>query len=109
MLRAIAICNTIVPGKQQFGGVERTVYDGDSPDEIALLECIRQNGVLLKERTRTGVVLEMEAKLVDPSNAGSTNGGGVVHEQWTVLNTLEFNSDRKRMSVIVKSGTAKVR
>ncbi|KAI9179253.1 hypothetical protein H9P43_005916 [Blastocladiella emersonii ATCC 22665] len=60
-------------------------YESQSPDEIALLLGIRKHAYLKQRKKASVVVVE--------------NG---VEQEIRILDMLEFNSDRKRMSVIVR-------
>lgn len=63
------------------------VYQASSPDEKALVEAAAQFGFFFKKREYEDMDLEIFGQPF----------------KFQVLNTLEFSSDRKRMSVIVKS------
>lgn len=82
------ICHSLIIEEHtdENGKVQR-VYQGPSPDEIALVEAARKLGFELLERTMTGVVLSMQGLEV----------------RFEILNVLEFTSDRKRMSVIAQA------
>lgn len=68
-------------------------YQGQSPDEVALVTSARKYGVALLERTLDTMVID---------NFG-------VEERYVALAELEFNSDRKRMSMIFRCPDGKVR
>lgn len=79
----MALCNTVIPVKGKNGNV---MYKAQSQDEEALVRAAaRSNMVLLN---RSGNILDV-----------NVNGSLV---QYEVLDTLEFTSDRKKMSVVVK-------
>src|SRR5436305_86382 len=61
-------------------------FKAQSPDEAALVATARDMGYALIERTQRGVVLLIQG----------------VKKEFEVLNILEFNSSRKRMSAIVR-------
>ena len=61
-------------------------YQGLSPDEVALVDAARHMGYVFKRTTNTGKVI-------------SVNGEDIEVE---VLEYFEFDSDRKRSSIIVK-------
>ena len=67
-------------------------YEASSPDELALLEASAAFGVLFVHRERTKVRLQL------PSDNGQH-----VSETYDWLAELEFSSDRKRMSVVLRS------
>lgn len=70
-------------------------YDSESPDELALVEAAREYGVRLLRRRFDEVTIHLAA------------GGQLV--KYKVLHTLPFDSDRKRMSVVVQECTGKKR
>ncbi len=89
-LTALALCHTIVPEKDDAGELE---YQASSPDEMALVCAARQTGFFFHARQ------------------GRTMGVriGDKEEAWELFNVLEFDSDRKRMSVIVRhQGTGRL-
>jgi len=63
-------------------------YNAQSPDEAALVSAARNFGYVFKARTPFTTT-------VDVLNIGK-------EEEYEVLNILDFNNERKRMSVIVK-------
>lgn len=73
-------------------------YFGMSPDEVALVEAARDVGVVFAQRSRRGGRSSSTASQVSVSYPD----GSV--KEWTVMHELEFTSDRKRMSVIMRFG-----
>ncbi|KAG0346180.1 hypothetical protein BG004_002265 [Podila humilis] len=82
--RNIAVCHAVLPCEDSKTG--ELLYEAQSPDESALLEALRDNGVVLKAKTKDSVTVEIF---------------GLITETYTVLKVLEFTSDRKCMSVII--------
>ncbi|XP_068659083.1 phospholipid-transporting ATPase 1-like isoform X1 [Aristolochia californica] len=84
---ALAACNTIVPIilDTQDPDVRLIDYQGESPDEQALAYAAASYGFVLVERTSGHIVIDV---LGD-------------RQRFDVLGLHEFDSDRKRMSVIV--------
>lgn len=80
---ALSLCHTIVPEKDEKGELE---YQASSPDEMALVCAARQQDFFFCARRGRSVVVRIQGK----------------EHVWDVLNVLEFDSDRKRMSVIVR-------
>eukprot|EP00897_Mesotaenium_endlicherianum_P004761 jgi/Mesen1/4312/ME000022S03601 len=82
-LLVMAICNTVVPIESSDGSVQ---YKAQSQDEEALVRAAAALGFALcsKHGSITGV--KVKRRLV----------------QYEVLDVLEFTSDRKRMSVVVR-------
>lgn len=90
----LAVCHSVqVLEKPAEGGNPATFsFNGMSPDEVALVEAAKAVGITFVRRTR--------------NNNGSTEvlirGPGTVERKFTILFELAFNSDRKRMSVVVR-------
>jgi phospholipid-translocating ATPase len=84
-LLALALCHSVITEKTS-DSPPRIEFKAQSPDEAALVATARDMGYALVERTQRGVVLDIQG----------------VHKEFEVLNTLEFNSSRKRMSAIVR-------
>ncbi|KAF9949505.1 hypothetical protein BGZ72_008744 [Mortierella alpina] len=82
--RNIAVCHAVLPCEDSATG--ELLYEAQSPDESALLEALRDNGVVLKAKTKDSVTVEIF---------------GLITETYKVLKVLEFTSDRKCMSVII--------
>ncbi|KAI8598926.1 hypothetical protein EDD21DRAFT_308713 [Dissophora ornata] len=82
--RNIAVCHAVLPCEDSKTG--ELLYEAQSPDESALLEALRDNGVVLKAKTKDSVTVEIF---------------GLITETYRVLKVLEFTSDRKCMSVII--------
>jgi phospholipid-translocating ATPase len=82
----LSLCHTaLATVDRQSGAVE---YKAQSPDEAALVRAAADVGFVFKGRDRE--FLRLQTPFVDQD------------EQYELLNVLEFNSSRKRMSVIVK-------
>jgi len=87
-LTLLSVCHTVVPE----GEGESLIYQAESPDEAALVAGAKTLGFVFHSRTPKTIGVTMEGKEVE----------------YEILNTIEFNSDRKRMSVIVKSPEGKI-
>ncbi|XP_018428668.1 PREDICTED: phospholipid-transporting ATPase ID-like, partial [Nanorana parkeri] len=82
--RLLALCHTAMTEEKKPGEL---VYQAQSPDEGALVTAARNFGFVFRSRTpETITVVEM----------GTT-------KVYDLLAILDFNNDRKRMSVIVRS------
>mmetsp|Transcript_15420 Transcript_15420/g.30739 ORF Transcript_15420/g.30739 Transcript_15420/m.30739 type:complete len:1231 (+) Transcript_15420:239-3931(+) len=93
---SLALNHDVLPEANKAGEV---VYSASSPDEAALVYAAKHFGFFFK-RTETG------GKLVVGKRGA---GGQETDEVYEVLNFLEFNSDRKRSSVILREpGTGKI-
>ncbi|WVZ26569.1 hypothetical protein V8G54_005113 [Vigna mungo] len=84
---ALAACNTIVPLVVDTSDpmVKLIDYQGESPDEQALTYAAAAYGFMLIERTSGHIVLDIRGE----------------RKKFNVLGLHEFDSDRKRMSVIL--------
>lgn len=82
---ALALCHTVLAEKDK-DDPNKLELKARSPDEAALVGTARDMGFSFVQRTKTGVIIEIQG----------------VRKEFRILNTLEFNSTRKRMSCIVK-------
>lgn len=82
----LAVCHTVVP-EQSTEDPTKIIYQASSPDEGALVKAAMHFGFKFLSRTHK------EISIMTPDNG---------KEVYTLLNTLEFTSTRKRMSVIVR-------
>ncbi|OAY39167.1 hypothetical protein MANES_10G072200v8 [Manihot esculenta] len=85
---ALAACNTIVPivfDDASDPTVKLMDYQGESPDEQALAYAAAAYGFMLVERTSGHIVIDIKGE----------------RQRFDVLGLHEFDSDRKRMSVIL--------
>lgn len=89
--KCLALCHTVATSIDPTTGAIN--YSSESPDEQALILSARDVGYVLKERTQRSIAIEIHGTV----------------ETYTLLQVLDFNSARKRMSVIVKKdGTDQV-
>ena len=84
--RLLAVCHTVVVDKDPKTG--EVVYQASSPDELALIEGAKQVGFVLLERTQ---------KLMKIFNELSDKV-----EEYEIIRGFPFDSDRKRMTLVVK-------
>ncbi|XP_042035935.1 phospholipid-transporting ATPase 1-like isoform X2 [Salvia splendens] len=86
-LVALAACNTIVPLTVETSdpAVKLIEYQGESPDEQALVYAAASYGFMLVERSSGHIVIDIQGE----------------RQRFNVLGLHEFDSDRKRMSVII--------
>ncbi|XP_019187260.1 PREDICTED: phospholipid-transporting ATPase 1-like [Ipomoea nil] len=84
---ALAACNTIVPLAVDTSdpALKLVDYTGESPDEQALVYAAAAYGFMLVERTSGHIVISVQGEM----------------QRFNVLGLHEFDSDRKRMSVIL--------
>uniref|UniRef100_A0A3B3UCQ1 Phospholipid-transporting ATPase n=1 Tax=Poecilia latipinna TaxID=48699 RepID=A0A3B3UCQ1_9TELE len=85
----MAICHTAVP--ERVDG--KINYQAASPDEGALVRAARNLGFVFSGRTPDSVIVEVPGK----------------EEKYELLHVLEFTSTRKRMSVIMRTPSGKIR
>ncbi|NXM76026.1 AT8B3 ATPase, partial [Serilophus lunatus] len=88
-LRLLALCHTVMV--EERGG--QLVYQAASPDEEALVLAARNLGYVFLARTQDTITI---------SELGRTR-------TYKVLAMLDFNSDRKRMSVLVRDPQGTIR
>uniref|UniRef100_A0A1J3E185 Phospholipid-transporting ATPase n=2 Tax=Noccaea caerulescens TaxID=107243 RepID=A0A1J3E185_NOCCA len=94
--RLLAVCHTVIPEVDE--DTEKISYEAESPDEAAFVIAARELGFEFFYRTQTTISVR-ELDLVT---------GKRVERLYKVLNVLEFNSTRKRMSVIVQDEDGKL-
>ena len=82
---ALALCHTVITERTP-GDPPRIEYKAQSPDEAALVATARDCGFTVIGRSTDGIILNILGE----------------EREYTVLNTLEFNSTRKRMSAIIR-------
>ncbi|KAH7661072.1 P-type ATPase subfamily IV protein [Dioscorea alata] len=87
--RVLTLCHTGIPVEEDNNG--KFKYEAESPEEVAFLIASQEFGCKFCRRTQSTLIV----KELNPSN------GEEIERQYKLLNLLEFNSSRKRMSVIV--------
>ncbi|EFA77252.1 P-type ATPase [Heterostelium album PN500] len=80
---AMALCHSVIPEIDSNGSIS---YSSSSPDEIALVNAASIYGIKFHSRTPHSMSIIVNGE----------------ERSYHLLNVLEFSSDRKRMSVIVK-------
>lgn len=88
-LSLLAVCHTVIPDKQDDGSI---VYQAASPDENALVSAAKFFGFEFHTRTPKTITVTVQGKDL----------------KYEILNVLEFNSTRKRMSVICRTPEGKI-
>uniref|UniRef100_A0A8D2L041 Phospholipid-transporting ATPase n=1 Tax=Varanus komodoensis TaxID=61221 RepID=A0A8D2L041_VARKO len=88
-LTMMAVCHTAVPERED----DKLIYQAASPDEGALVRAAKHLQFVFTGRTPDSVIIESLGQ----------------EERYELLNVLEFTSARKRMSVIVRTPTGKLR
>ncbi|KAI0513283.1 phospholipid-translocating P-type ATPase [Xylaria bambusicola] len=87
-LLCIALCHTCLPETSEDGKI---TFQAASPDEVALLLAAQQMGYLLVDRPSQSI------KLTVTTQSGESNT-----ETYSVLKVIEFSSNRKRMTIVVR-------
>eukprot|EP00794_Sanderia_malayensis_P006961 gene6961-7746_t len=91
-LTLLAVCHTVIPERDP-NNPDNIIYQAASPDEGALVKGAKQLGFSFNVRTPTSVIINVLGQ----------------EEVYEILNVLEFNSTRKRMSVIVRTPTGQIK
>ncbi|KAI8815517.1 uncharacterized protein EV422DRAFT_502297 [Fimicolochytrium jonesii] len=87
---SLALCHSVIPAPDPRDS-DALLYESQSPDESALLYAIKTDQFTLLSRTKNNI------KINDPSQPEKA-----VPLDFVQLALLDFTSDRKRMSVIVR-------
>ncbi|KAK6921823.1 P-type ATPase, N-terminal [Dillenia turbinata] len=95
-LQLLAVCHTAIPEVDE--ATDTVTYEAESPDEAAFVIAARELGFEFYTRTQTSITV----RELDPMS------GRKVERVYTLLNVIEFNSTRKRMSVIVRDEDEKI-
>jgi phospholipid-translocating ATPase len=88
---ALALCHTVVTERTP-GDPPRIEFKAQSPDEAALVATARDVGFTVIGRQDEDIIVNVLGE----------------EREYTVLNTLEFNSARKRMSAIMRMPDGKI-
>ncbi|KFY14300.1 hypothetical protein V492_02704 [Pseudogymnoascus sp. VKM F-4246] len=88
---ALALSHTVIADKV-LGDVPRIEFKAQSPDEAALVATARDMGFTVLGNTSEGVNLNVMGE----------------EKHYPILNIIEFNSSRKRMSAIVRMPDGKI-
>mmetsp|Transcript_8430 Transcript_8430/g.7962 ORF Transcript_8430/g.7962 Transcript_8430/m.7962 type:complete len:257 (+) Transcript_8430:1-771(+) len=84
----LALCHTVIIEETEVDNKTQISYNANSPDELALVNGARFFGYFFCKRdNQNNMIVRME------------NG---VEESYELLNVIEFDSARKRMTVIVR-------
>lgn len=89
---ALALCHTVI--SERTAGDQPTIeFKAQSPDEAALVATARDCGFTVLGRTDDGIIINVLGE----------------DRTYTILNILEFNSTRKRMSAIIRMPDGKIK
>ncbi|KAF3780228.1 Phospholipid-transporting ATPase 3 [Nymphaea thermarum] len=89
--RCLAICHTVLPEGDE--SPEKIMYQAASPDEAALVIAAKHFGFFFYKRTPTMVMVR---------ESHVEKMGKIQDVSYEILNVLEFNSTRKRQSVVCR-------
>ncbi|KAI1292635.1 Phospholipid-transporting ATPase IB [Halotydeus destructor] len=94
-LTLLSVCHTVVPDlhSEEENGDGEVKYQAASPDEGALVKGVAKLGFKFTTRTPQFVFISALGE----------------EEKYEILNVLEFTSDRKRMSVVIRSPDGKIK
>lgn len=87
----LALCHTVVTERTP-GDPPKIEFKAQSPDEAALVATARDMGFTVLGRSHDGIILNVMGE----------------EREYTIMNILEFNSSRKRMSAIVRMPNGKI-
>lgn len=87
----LALCHTVITERTP-GDPPKIEFKAQSPDEAALVATARDCGFTVIGRINDGIIINVLGE----------------DRTYTVLNTLEFNSSRKRMSAIIRMPDGKI-
>ncbi|XP_047410286.1 phospholipid-transporting ATPase IB-like [Sciurus carolinensis] len=88
-LTLLCVCHTVIP--ERHGN--DILYQASSPDEAALVKGAKKLGFVFTTRTPYSVTIEVMTEM----------------HTFEILNILEFSSNRKRMSIIVRTPAGHLR
>ncbi|CAK7332719.1 unnamed protein product [Dovyalis caffra] len=89
--RCLAICHTVLPEGDE--SPEKITYQAASPDEAALVTAAKNFGFFFYRRTPTMIYIR---------ESHVEKMGKIQDVAYEILNVLEFNSTRKRQSVVCR-------
>jgi magnesium-transporting ATPase (P-type) len=89
----LAVCHTIVTSKDPKDE-SKNILNSSSPDELALINGAKYYGIEFEERTGDGAIIVKQ--------------NGIV-KKYRLLNVIEFTSERKRMTVVVRTPENKIK
>ena len=83
-LMTLSLCHDVIADRDKESG--DVSYSGMSPDEVALVDAAKHLGYVFKQSTNVGKVVEINGQ----------------DQEFEVLQFFEFDSERKRSSIILK-------
>jgi phospholipid-transporting ATPase len=98
-IEILSVCHTVIAEKSKHShNKDHLSYNASSPDELALVNAAKFFGYDFKGRDEDNNII-VELKNTKDDMIMEEN----VRREYQLLNVIEFNSTRKRMSVIVRS------
>ncbi|KAJ3311213.1 hypothetical protein HDV04_004217 [Boothiomyces sp. JEL0838] len=91
-LTLLAVCHTVIPEIDDADPTDVT-FQASSPDEAALVDGAKSLGYLFHTRKPKSVIIAVNGE----------------DQEFEVLNINEFNSTRKRMSIVVRAADGRIR
>lgn len=88
-IECLGICHTVISDDKEAKGEKFKIYNASSPDELALVNGMRHFGFAFDDR-------DVDDNMIVKMTRLNTE------VKYKLLHVIEFNSDRKRMSVIVR-------
>ncbi|GAA49299.1 probable phospholipid-transporting ATPase IF [Clonorchis sinensis] len=112
-LTTSALCHTLDVANSEIAGEYKSgrneislrqipIYEASSPDEKALVEGAAQNGVVFVGVEPVEDSISTKRYKIEYRNDGSTNDNAAEQKNYLVDAVLEFTSERKRMTVMVR-------
>ena len=89
-LLSITLCHTCIPEKKRDGAID---YQAASPDEQALVRAAQDLGYIMVDRQNSAITIQ---------TLPQGHGDEPTFDTYQILGVVEFSSNRKRMSVIVR-------
>jgi magnesium-transporting ATPase (P-type) len=83
---SLAVCHSVLVEREDNADIKNVKYMAQSPDEAALVDAAKDVGFTFLGRVNASIMVDVLGE----------------EETSTMLNVIEFNSTRKRMSVIVR-------
>lgn len=99
LIDCLGLCHTVIAEKKKTKEEQDYIaYNASSPDELALVNGARYLGFAFRERDEEGDMI------IDVSRPGQKKEV----KKYKLLNLIEFDSARKRMTVVVKTPEGKI-
>jgi phospholipid-transporting ATPase len=97
----VALCQTVIPELPENEDIRQVTYQAASPDEAALVLAAKNVGLIFHSRTLDTITVS--------NYLGTDRGKEGKEETFEILHVFEFDSTRKRMSVLLRCPDGKVR